>query len=68
MAARSKRAAGDEALDDEDDSTRCLLEPEHYIALQRSLLPARLRNAQKEVNGQEAAGRAGQAAIARAEK
>ncbi|GAA5992964.1 hypothetical protein JCM5350_003062 [Sporobolomyces pararoseus] len=39
---RTKNEASAEALDDEDEIARCLLSPEHYLALQRALL--RLRN------------------------
>ncbi|GAA5969844.1 hypothetical protein JCM3765_004593 [Sporobolomyces pararoseus] len=38
---RTKNEASAEALDDEDEIARCLLSPEHYLALQRALLRLR---------------------------
>ena len=35
----------DLALQDTDSIVRCLLEPDHFLALQKALLPARLREA-----------------------
>ncbi|GAA5841899.1 hypothetical protein JCM3766R1_002531 [Sporobolomyces carnicolor] len=41
---KTKSEASAEALDDEDDIARCLLSPQHYIALQKALLPQFFRN------------------------
>ncbi|KDE04385.1 hypothetical protein, variant [Microbotryum lychnidis-dioicae p1A1 Lamole] len=67
----------DESVEDQDDLIRCLFAPEHYLNLQRSLLPPLLRNdadratpvandAEIERMGNSAQGRAGQAALKRA--
>ncbi|KAM0786243.1 hypothetical protein ACM66B_007043 [Microbotryomycetes sp. NB124-2] len=44
---RTAAAGGDEAMDDEDEISRCLLKPEHYVNLQRALLPIRLRGVKR---------------------
>ncbi|SCV70192.1 BQ2448_1586 [Microbotryum intermedium] len=67
----------DESVEDQDDLIRCLFAPEHYLNLQRSLLPPQLRNdadrtapvaddAEMERMSNSAQGRAGQAALKRA--
>ncbi|KAK4049943.1 hypothetical protein OIV83_003767 [Microbotryomycetes sp. JL201] len=44
---RTAAAGGDEAMDDEDEISRCLFKPEHYLNLQRALLPVRLRGVKR---------------------
>ncbi|SCZ87292.1 BZ3500_MvSof-1268-A1-R1_Chr2-2g04758 [Microbotryum saponariae] len=67
----------DESVEDQDDLIRCLFAPEHYLNLQRSLLPPQLRNdadraapvaddAEIKRMSISAQGRAGQAALKRA--
>ncbi|KAK4051523.1 hypothetical protein OIO90_004737 [Microbotryomycetes sp. JL221] len=41
--AKGATGGGEEAIDDEDEISRCLLKAEHYLNLQRTLLPMRLR-------------------------
>ncbi|BGP35067.1 hypothetical protein JCM10296v2_006897 [Rhodotorula toruloides] len=71
-----KAAKTDELIDDEEDLARCILSPDHYLSLQRALLPARLRQnlppipaepmVHAEGSGSQPAAMAGIAAAARA--